>query len=224
VIATREASKNVPARSDHARRRAATTPRRLQRFLVFIGAATVVVYVIGTLTMLTAQRAVSNVHRQSVPAIVGSQRIHATLADADRAEANAFLAGATEAASPHHQYELDIAAAIRELNQAVEQEGASSAAGRQIQDISVAVNQYTSLVDAARANNEQGYPVGAAYLRLASLMMHRPNDGILAKVDRLSALEARDLDSTNTVLAVSGGLLVAYVLAAIVLFILLART
>src|SRR5262249_48993977 len=153
--------------------------------------------------------------------IVGAQRIHATLADADRAEANAFLSGATEAAAPHRQYQADIANAMRQLEQAAEIAGGNDAVGRQIQLVAVQVTQYTSLVDIARANNQQGYPVGAAYLRQASELMHRPNDGILANVEELGSLEARDLNTENATLIVTAGLLVLYAGAAIVLLSLL---
>jgi hypothetical protein len=172
---------------------------------------------VGTGTLGVAQRAVAGMHHETVQAIIGAQRIHATLADADRAEANAFLAGATEAAGPHRQYVNDIAAAIRELEQAAEQASGSADVGRRIQSISVAVTQYTTLVDIARVDNQQGYPLGAAYLREASLLMHRAGEGILAQVDQLGELGARDLGGENTTLLVTAGMLVLYVAAAITL-------
>src|SRR5262249_37198451 len=157
----------------------------LQWLMLTIGMASGTVVVIGAGALFTAQRAVASMHHETVQSIVGAQRIHATLADADRAEANAFLAGATEAVGPHRQYEADIAAAMRELDRAAEQDGGNAEVSGQIQSISVAVTQYTTMVDIARADNEQGYPVGAAYLREASRLMHRPDNGILVQVDQL---------------------------------------
>src|SRR5262249_14166688 len=56
-----------------------------------------------------------------------------------------------------------------------------------------------------------------AYLRQASELMHRPSDGILAKVDQLGDLDAQDLTSENTTLIVTVGLLVLYAAAALAL-------
>jgi hypothetical protein len=189
--------------------------------VVAIGATAAALFVVGSVTLASAQRSVAGMRHETVPAIVGAQRIHATLADADRAEANAFLAGAIEAAVPHQQYEADIAAAMRELEQAAEQAGGSAAVGRQIQVVSVQVTQYTSLVDIARADNQQGFPVGAAYLRQASQLMHRPGDGILANVDQLGALDAQDLSGENTTLVITVGMLLVYAGAAVALLALL---
>jgi hypothetical protein len=209
------------ARADEVRRQSRTTPGHLQMLMLVISIAAAALTLIGTGTLFVAQRAVANMHHDTVQAIVGAQRIHATLADADRAEANAFLAGATEATAPHRQYEADIAAAMRELEQAAEQDGGNAPVGAQIQTISVRITQYATLVDIARADNQQGYPVGAAYLREASRLMHRPGDGILVQVDQLGELGARDLTAENVTLLVAVGLLLLYAGAAITLLALL---
>jgi hypothetical protein len=178
--------------------------------VVLIGVGAGALFVIGTGTLVAAEHAMGGMRHSTVPAIVGAQRIHATLADADRAEANAFLSGATEAAAPHRQYEADIAAAMRELEQAAEQSGGDRTIGSQLQVIAVQITTYTSLVDIARADNQQGFPVGAAYLRQASQLMHRPGNGLLARVDQLGDLYAQDLGAENTTLAITAGLVLLY--------------
>jgi hypothetical protein len=192
--------------------------------LTLFAVSAAALFVVGAGTLGVAERSVDTMRDGSVPAIVGAQRIHATLADADRAEANAFLAGATEATGPHHQYTMDIADAMRQLEVAAEKAGGDEAVGQQIQAISVLVTQYTTLVDIARADNEQGYPVGAAYLRQASELMHRPTNGILAKVDQLGDLDAQDLNGENTALIVSVGMLVLFGAAALAVLMLLLHT
>jgi len=167
---------------------------------------------------------VAGMRHATVPAIVGAQRIHATLADADRAEANAFLSGATEATAPHRQYTQDIADAMRQLEVAAEQASGDEAVGHQIQSISVQITAYTTLVDIARTDNEQGFPVGAAYLRQASALMHRPGDGILARVDQLGDLDAQHLNEENASLFISVGLLLLYAGAAFAVLSLLIHT
>lgn len=221
MIATAPLGQSLRDRMDTARRRSRTTPGHLLLLVQLIAATSGGLFLIGAGTLVVAQRSVANMRHVTVPAIVGAQRIHATLADADRAEANAFLSGATEAAAPHRQYQRDIANAMRQLEEAAEIAGGNDAVGRQIQLVAVQVTQYTSLVDIARANNQQGYPVGAAYLRQASNLMHRPNNGILANVEELGSLEARDLSTENTTLIVTAGLLLLYAGAAIVLLSLL---
>jgi hypothetical protein len=226
VIATAPADtgRSLRARAEHARRRSRTTPGHLQMLVYLIGGVAAALFVIGSATLVAAQRSVANMRHETVPSIVGAQHIHATLADADRAEANAFLAGAIEAAGPHRQYENDIAEAMQELEQAAEQASGNTAVGRQIQVISVQVTQYTSLVDIARAGNQQGFPVGAAYLRQASQLMHRPGDGILANVDQLGDLVAQDLGAENTTLVVTVGMLLLYAAAGVALFALLVHS
>jgi hypothetical protein len=211
-------------RVDLARNRSRTTPGHLQMLLTLFVASSIALFVIGAGTLGLAERSVDTMRDATVPAIVGAQHIHATLADADRAEANAFLAGATEAAGPHHQYTTDIADAMRQLEVAAEKAGGDQAVGQQIQAISVLIAQYTTLVDIARADNEQGFPVGAAYLRQASELMHRPTDGILARVDQLGDLDAQDLNGENTALVISVGLLVVFGVAAFLVLLLLLHT
>jgi hypothetical protein len=213
-VADQRAGTTLRDRMELARRRSRTTPGHLQMLVMVIAGLAGAVFLLGAGTLLLAQRQVDGIHDGTVPAIVGAQQIHATLADADRAEANAFLSGATEATAPHQQYTNDIAMAMRQLEMAAEQAGGDVAVGRQIQKVSVQVTQYTTLVDIARADNEQGYPVGAAYLRRASEMMHMPGSGILANVDRLGDMDARDLNTQNVTLLVSIGLLVVYAGAA----------
>jgi O-acetyl-ADP-ribose deacetylase (regulator of RNase III) len=224
TVANPPLGNSLRARVDVARRRSRTTPGHLQMLVTAFAVASGALFVIGAGTLVVAQRSVAGMRHATVPAIVGAQHIHATLADADRAEANAFLSGATEAAAPHHQYELDIQDAMRQLEQAAQQAGGDSTVVSQIQAISVQLTEYTTLVDTARADNEQGFPVGAAYLRQASEMMHQPGDGILAKVDQLGDLDAQDLSGENTALIVAVGLLVLYAVAAVVMLRMLGHT
>ena len=53
------------------------------------------------------------------------------------------------------------------------------------------VQIYTGMVEAARTNNRMGYPVGAAYLRMASVMLH---DTMLPLTQSIDQLNVRQLD------------------------------
>src|SRR5262249_16877599 len=119
-------------RVDVARRRSRTTPGHLQMLVTATAATAGALFWIGAGTLVLAQGAAASMHHATVAAIVGAQRIHATLADADRAEANAFLSGATEAAAPHLLYTQDIANAMQQLEVAAEQASGDPAVGSQI--------------------------------------------------------------------------------------------
>jgi hypothetical protein len=185
------------------REHAATTPGRLRLLSVAISAGAGLLWLAGSAVLVGSGGALDSIGRGTVPAIVLAQQVHAALAAADRSAANAFLSGGIEIVEPRTEYEIDIAAAARDLEQAAEQNRAGDEASRQLQAIDAMLAQYTGLVEQARANNRQGFPIGVAYLRDASSLMHRPGDGILARVDALGALNARNLASEDAALTFS---------------------
>src|SRR5215469_399116 len=164
------------------RDRVATTPGRLRLLSVAVTVGAAVLWLVGSGDLVESAGA---------------------LAAADRSAANAFLSGGIEIVEPRTEYEIDIATATADLEQAAEQNRAGSEASGQLQAIGAMLAQYTGLVEQARANNRQGFPIGVAYLRDASLLMHRPADGILARVDAVGALNARDLAGEDGALTVS---------------------
>jgi hypothetical protein len=185
------------------RERAATTPGRLRALSVGVAAGAGLLWLVGSAVLAGSAGALDGIGRGTVPAIVLTQQIHVALAAADRAAANAFLSGGVEIVEPRTEYEIDIATATRDLEQAAEQTRAGRAASVQLQAIGVELTQYTGLVEQARANNRQGFPIGVAYLRDASGLMHRPGDGILARVDAVGVLNGRDLAGEDAALTFS---------------------
>src|SRR5882762_10054317 len=107
-------------RQEAAERRRATTPRHLRVLSVVIAASAIGLTVIGAGALVAAYATATGIQQRTVPSIVGMQRIHAWLADADRSAANAYLAGGSEVTLPELQYQADIAAASRELQIASE--------------------------------------------------------------------------------------------------------
>lgn len=88
-------------------------------------------------------------------------------------------------------------------------------AGAAVQTIGRQLPVYSGMIESARANNLQGYPVGAAYLRQASSLL---TGSILPAADRVYATEARRLSddySTGTATAaiVALGAVILLVLA-----------
>jgi hypothetical protein len=155
--------------------------------------------------------------------VIDARKIHAALADADRSAANSFLSG-NVADETQQRYRRDIATATRELELAAEHNAGGGQARRQLQTVSVMVTDYTGLVESARAGNREGFPIGAAYLRAASELMHRPGDGILARVDALDDLNSSRLHDQEALLWVAAGTLAAFLAVAVVVVVLLLRT
>ncbi|HSR23315.1 MAG TPA: hypothetical protein VLW53_07175, partial [Candidatus Eisenbacteria bacterium] len=185
------------------RDRASTTPGRLRLLSISVAAGSGLLWLAGSSVLIGSASALDGIGRGTVPAIVLTQEIHAALAAADRSAANAFLSGGVEIVEPRTEYEIEIATATRDLEQAAEHNRAGPEATEQLQAIGVLLAQYTGLVEQARANNRQGFPIGVAYLRDASRLMHRPGDGILARLDALGTLDARDLAREDAALTLS---------------------
>ncbi|QUQ62630.1 hypothetical protein [Kutzneria sp. CA-103260] len=165
--------------------RAAAVPRapiRLWRFLRkfvqstpgrLIGMAAgvlVLAIIVGVLTASGVQGKgdqVRDLATTAEPLSVAAQDIYRALQDADATASSAFLAGGIEPAATRQQYLADIAQATSALTL----EAGTVVAPEALQTLSSQLPIYTGLVETARANNRQGFPVGAAYLREASGLM-----------------------------------------------------
>ena len=104
------------------------------------------------------------------PFAYAAQNLYAALSAADAAAATAFLSGGTQTPLTRARYQQALAAAASALADATA--GSPDMATRQaLAGISAQLAAYTGLVEAARANNVQGFPIGSAYLREASSLM-----------------------------------------------------
>ncbi len=211
-------------RRDGARRGVASTPSRLRLLSILIAAAAAALTVVSTGALVAAVVTTIGIHQRTVPAILSMQRIHAWLADADRSAANAYLAGGSEVTLSELQFEADIAAASRELQVASEHNPGGPEASDQLQTIVALVDQYIGLVTTANVNDRLGIAAGTVYLHARTGLMHRPDTGILARVDALRARYAADLDRANRTLQVAGWALALYAAVAVALFGLLVYT
>ena len=201
-----------------------TTPGRLRLQSLLVAGAALALLTTGTGGIAAVLATETSIHHHTVREIVGVQRLHAWLAAADRSAANSYLSGGAELTLPQQQYEADIAAASRELEQAAEHRPAGVAASQRLGSISQSLGEYTRLVDTAMVEHRVGNPDGMAALRSASNLMHRNPDGILAQVEAVARLYAADLQRANVTLAVAAVALAAFAVAAIVVLGLLAWT
>ncbi|MFI9381391.1 hypothetical protein [Kutzneria sp. NPDC052558] len=165
--------------------RAALVPRapvRLWRFLRKFGQSTpgrligmaagmvVLAIIMGVVTANGVQGKgdqVRDLATTAEPLSVAAQDIYRALQDADATASSAFLAGGIEPAATRQQYLADIAQATSALTL----EAGTVVAPDALQTLSSQLPIYAGLVETARANNRQGFPVGAAYLREASGLM-----------------------------------------------------
>jgi hypothetical protein len=207
-----------------ARRRAATTPGRLRVLSLLVAASATALAGIGAGALIVAEVTVTGIQDRTVPSIMGMQRIHAWLAEADRSAANAYLAGGSEVTLSEFQYQADIAAASRELQRASEHNPGGGDTSQRLQAIVTAVDQYESLIQTASVDDRLGLPVGTVYLSAGTSLMHRPGTGILAQVDALRGIYQDGLDRANRTLRLMTLLVAAYAVVATLVLALLLRT
>lgn len=115
--------------------------------------------------------AASDVVNRSQPLSADAASIYRSLADADTAAASGFLAGGQEPLDVRKRYDTDIATASRLLVKAAANTTGSAESAQQIATLNEQLPLYNGLVEQARANNRQGFPVGGAYLRFANQKM-----------------------------------------------------
>jgi hypothetical protein len=97
--------------------------------------------------------------------LVRVQQIQTDLLSADATATNAFLVGGLEPPAQRQQYDRLISEASELIAAAADAQPADAAALSALNDDVVS---YASTIELARANNRQGFPIGAQYLRTAS--------------------------------------------------------
>lgn len=105
------------------------------------------------------------------PLAGASQDLYSALSEADAAAASAFLAGGLEPADLRERYTRSVTTASAALGTAASAGSNDAASTTSLRTLATELPVYTGLIEAARANNQQGFPVGAAYLREASGLM-----------------------------------------------------
>src|SRR5437588_1202244 len=146
--------------AEDAGERRATTPVRLRRLSILVTTLATALTVLAGGALGTAAVTALTIQQRTAPAIVGMQRVHSWLADADRSAANAYLAGGSEVTLPELQYQADIAATSRELQVASEHDPGGGDTSQRLQAIATAVDQYIGLIQTASVDDRLGVPVG----------------------------------------------------------------
>jgi len=121
--------------------------------------------------------------------LVGIQDVRNDLVVADATATNAFLVGGLEPPEQRARYDEAIASAAHGLAQLA---GSNESDAELLGKATAGLTTYTGLVEQARANNRQGFPVGAAYLDQASSVLRTDvlphlDDLVAANSDRVDA-------------------------------------
>jgi hypothetical protein len=186
---------------------------------VLVVAAALPFGLIATAAERSRAHAAQAVRTEAEPLLVQSATLYTALADASATATTTFLKGGLELPARRARYVRDLRQASDALATLTRDVGNSADAGAPLGAISEQLPVYSGLVEAARANNRQGLPVGAAYLRQASTLL---TGSILPEADQLYSTEAnhlRDDYGTGTA-AAPLAILALMVIASLVLLVL----
>jgi hypothetical protein len=142
----------------------AGTPGRLRLFAAVSVVACLLFGVGGFLIVNRLDSSLGSA-RAHAAQLVRIQTIRTSLVKADANATNAFLVGGLEPADARAGYVNGIETAAATLAVAANTDTRSA---EKLQAVNQVLATYAGLVESARANNRQGFPIGAAYLRQAS--------------------------------------------------------
>ncbi|MTD56031.1 hypothetical protein [Amycolatopsis pithecellobii] len=200
------------------------SPGRLTAMGVGLVVLVLVFGAVGTFTVQHKQDTINELIDHREPLTAASQEIYRSLSDADATSANAFLVIGAEPAELRDRYNVDIARAGAALAKAASDSEGYGDAAKKVDILSRNLPVYTGIIERARVNNLQGFPVGASYLREASNLMRTvilPAAGDLYQLDtgRLTA----EQEAVSGFLSVSTPLLIVVIAALIATQIYLTR-
>ena len=169
------------------------TPNRLRVLALGCAGLTVLVGLLGVVATSSRHASTSAAWATAEPLMVDAQAIDTSLSDADTTAAGSFLQGQLEPAASRSRYVHDIANASATLASTTQHIGDDPTVAAPLQTISIALPEYTGLVQTATFNQRQGnYPLAAAYMAEADNLMH---SSILPAAGRVYASERTRLNS-----------------------------
>ena len=154
------------------------TPGRLRVAGLVAALASLAFAVLAALSFQSQAGALSDA-RDGAAQLVRVQSLQTDLFQAHADATNAFLTGGLEPAAERQDYLHSVAAASALIAEAARANPADAA---QLGQVNAALTVYTGLVEQARANNRQGFPVGSAYLRQATDVLENQMKPALAQV------------------------------------------
>ncbi|MFE2110220.1 hypothetical protein ACFXAF_30760 [Kitasatospora sp. NPDC059463] len=167
-------------------RAARTAPGRLRLAGALLAVLALAFGALTAVQLNSRAAAAERVVGSSQPLSQAAADINRSLADADATAASGFLLAGAEPRAVRERYEQD----LRTASQLISEAAARTTASSDLQELLSSLNQkvpvYAGLVESARANNRQGFPLGGAYQRYASEQMRTE---LLPAAARLSAAQ-----------------------------------
>jgi hypothetical protein len=217
IAATPAPTRRRRARSgvalDWVRQRITTTPGKLVLTSVLVVLGAVCFGVVATSAEQSRERAVRAARTDTEPQLVHAVNLYTALSDANATVATGLLAGGLEPPAKRARYLADLRLASESLTALTREAGSSPSASAALRTVANQLPVYSGLVETARADNRQHFPIGAAYLRQASSLL---TNSILPSAGRIYATEAQRLDNdyrSGTSSASLVALVIAVVLA-----------
>jgi hypothetical protein len=189
------AASQAPARARRRRLDLATTPGRLRLALAGLVLLSLAWGALAAFTAVQYASAAASVVTTREPLSLDAQQIYSRLSDANDAAATSFLVGGIEPATTRQRYLADISAASAGTEKATAQVGpGEEQAARDLAAIAAGLPAYTQEMGNADADSRLALPLGSAYLREASGLMH---DTLLPKAKDLYAAENASLSGAS---------------------------
>ncbi len=181
---TTPASANAPVPTKST----ADTPQRLRRLSTIVVLTGVFV---GLVSALTLAYLASSLARAQADAeqLIRVQKIQTNLLSADAIATNAFLVGGLEPPAQRAAYDAAMTTTSSLITDAARSQSADAEA---LAALNQEVVGYAAAIEQARANNRQGLPVGAQYLRTASAQLRGTALPILDNLVEANAERAQD--------------------------------
>jgi hypothetical protein len=158
---------------ERLRAAATTEPGRLRLIGAVLALLVVAFGAVTAWQMTDRSNAADDVLHSSQPLSAGAADIYRSLADANTAASSGFLSGGQEPPATTQRYEKDIRTAAAGLVTAAASTEPGSPSAATITKLNKLLPEYKGLIERARANNRQGFPVGGAYLRAANDVMQK---------------------------------------------------
>jgi hypothetical protein len=174
--------------------RRGSSPFRL-RSLMGVTVVLAVVFALVGAYGVNRRRSEIDAARHSAAQLLTLQNIRVAVVQADSLASQAYLIGGDETLAERTAYLDQIAAASTQLVIVSLQLSLGGAQTTALSAISSSLATYVGLVETARANNRQGFPVGAAYQRDANRIIIRDI------VPQLRIVEQSQRDAVNSELA-----------------------
>jgi hypothetical protein len=164
------------------------TPQRLRLLSLGVVVVGILVALVGVLTFSYLAVSLSRAKADTAQ-LIRVQKIQSNLLSADAIATNAFLVGGLEPPAQRAVYDQAMSSTSSLIVEASQAQPADAAT---LSALNQQVVSYAAMIEQARANNRQGLPVGAQYLRNASADLRNTALPILDNLVSSNAERAAD--------------------------------